>query len=128
MCVCTCGLISTIVDFLSDCVQGDRFLDDVIIVGDLRTQPSVSQKPETPGWVRVPVNTGAFTCVLDTSFINGQLSGCLTSSTISCSQVDSSWMPWLLPEDRRLQEAEGATGLDALGGGAAPGRGFQLHD
>lgn len=30
-----CRLIFTIVDFLSDCVQGDRFLDDVIVVGDL---------------------------------------------------------------------------------------------
>lgn len=76
----------------------------------------------------MPVSAGVFTCVLDTSFINGQLSWCLTSSTISCSQVDSSWTPWLLPEDRRPEEAEaeaeaeGVTGLDGLGGGAAPGR------
>lgn len=50
--------------------------------------------------------------------MKGQLSGCLTSSTISCSQVDSSWTPWFLPEERRLDEdedEEDMTGLDGLG-------------
>ena len=47
-----------------------------------------------------------FTCVLDTSFLKGQLASCLTSSTVSCSQADSSWTPRFLPELRRLEEDE----------------------
>lgn len=58
--------------------------------------------------------------------MKGQLSSCLTSSTVSCSQADSSWTPWFLPEERRLDEeveeeeeeaAGGRTGLDGLEGG-----------
>lgn len=56
--------------------------------------------------------------------MKGQLSSCLTSSTVSCSQADSSCTPWFLPEERRLDE-EGddddkgrSTGLEDLGGGA----------
>lgn len=54
--------------------------------------------------------------------MKGQLSSCLTSSTVSCSQADSSWTPWFLPEERRLEQDEGGrTGLDGLGlRGAAP--------
>lgn len=54
--------------------------------------------------------------------MKGQLSSCLTSSTVSCSQADSSWTPWFLPEERRLDEDEedddegGRTGLEGLGG------------
>lgn len=65
--------------------------------------------------VCVYLTTGVcLTCALETSFLNGQLSGCLTSSTTSCSQVDSWWRPWLLPQ-RRLQEELGWTGLEELG-------------
>lgn len=55
--------------------------------------------------------------------MKGQLSGCRTSSTVSCSQADISWRPWFLPEDRRLEaEPEGVepeeeddrTGLGAV--------------
>lgn len=38
--------------------------------------------------------------------MKGQLSSCLTSSTVRCSQADSSWTPWFLPEERRLDEDE----------------------
>lgn len=44
------------------------------------------------------------TWVLDTSFMKGQLSSCLTKSTVSCSHADSSWTPRFLPELRRLDE------------------------
>lgn len=62
--------------------------------------------------------------------MKGQLSSCLTSSTVSCSQADSSWTPWFLPEERRLDEDDddddegermGRTGLEGLGGGAMSG-------
>lgn len=36
MCVLTCCLIFTVVDFLSDGAQSDRLLDDVIVVRDLQ--------------------------------------------------------------------------------------------
>ena len=60
--------------------------------------------------------------------MKGQLSSCRTSSTVSCSQADSSWTPWFLPEERRLDEDEaeraedeggrtGLEGLEGLGGG-----------
>ena len=52
--------------------------------------------------------------------MKGQLSSCLTSSTVSSSQADSSWTPWFLPEERRLEEEEVAagvrTGLEGFGG------------
>ena len=38
--------------------------------------------------------------------MKGQLSSCLTSSTVSCSQADSSCTPWFLPELRRLDEED----------------------
>ncbi len=69
--------------------------------------------------------------------MKGQLSSCLTSSTVSCSQADSSCTPWFLPEERRLDEDEeeeeeedeeertGRTGLEGLGGGAASGGGAE---
>lgn len=59
--------------------------------------------------------------------MKGQLSSCLTSSTVSCSQAENSWTPWFLPEDRRLDDDEeddddddegGRMGLEGLGGGA----------
>lgn len=57
--------------------------------------------------------------------MKGQLSSCLTSSTVSCSQADSSCTPWFLPEERRLDEEEDddedkgrSTGLEDLGDGA----------
>lgn len=54
--------------------------------------------------------------------MKGQLSSCRTSSTVSCSQADSSWTPWFLPDERRLDDDEeedegGRTGLEGLGGG-----------
>lgn len=65
--------------------------------------------------------------------MKGQLSSCLTSSTISCSQADSSWTPWFLPEERRLDEDEednevegGRTGLVGLGAGAASGKAVEV--
>ena len=58
--------------------------------------------------------------------MKGQLSSCLTSSTVSCSQADSSWTPWFLPEERRLEEElGGSTGLEGLGEGAASGQGAE---
>lgn len=76
---------------------------------------------------------GCSTWVLDTSFMKGQLSSCLTSSTVSCSQADSSCTPWFLPEERRLEDDEeapgecdegrtGRTGLDSLRGAAVSTR------
>jgi len=67
----------------------------------------------------------AGTCVRDTSLMKGQLSSCLTSSTVRRSQADSSWTPWLRPDERRLdeeeedeEEEEGVrTGRKGLGGG-----------
>lgn len=62
---------------------------------------------------------GRGTWVLDTSFMKGQLSSCRTSSTVSCSQADSSWTPWFLPEERRLDEDASAgerMALEGLGG------------
>lgn len=62
---------------------------------------------------------------MDTSFMKGQLSSCRTSSTVSCSHADSSWTPWFLPEDRRLDEdwsdgermaLEGLGGAESMGG------------
>lgn len=59
--------------------------------------------------------------------MKGQLSSCLTSSMVSCSQADISWTPWFLPEERRLDEDEdeadeggrtGRTGLGAASAGA----------
>lgn len=60
--------------------------------------------------------------------MKGQLSSCLTSSTVSCSQADSSWTPWFLPDERRLDEDdddEGRTGRRGLGGGAVSGGGTE---
>ncbi|KAG7277758.1 hypothetical protein CRUP_023046 [Coryphaenoides rupestris] len=55
------------------------------------------------------------------SLMKGQLSSCLTSSTVRRSQADSSWTPWLRPDERRLdeeEEEEGVrTGRKGLGGG-----------
>lgn len=76
---------------------------------------------------------GCSTWVLDTSFMKGQLSSCLTSSTVSCSQADSSCTPWFLPEERRLEDDEeapgecdegrtGRMGLDSLRGAAVSTR------
>lgn len=44
--------------------------------------------------------------------MKGQLSGCLTSSTTSCSHADISWRPWFLPEERRLEGAEPEEGVE----------------
>ena len=56
--------------------------------------------------------------------MKGQLSSCLTSSTVRRSQADSSWTPWLRPDERREEEEEeeegGSTvrmGRGALGEG-----------
>lgn len=60
--------------------------------------------------------------------MKGQLSSCLTISTISCSQADSSWTPWFLPDERRLDEEGEAerTGLVGLGVGAASEEGVDV--
>lgn len=61
----------------------------------------------------------------DTSLTKGQLSSCRTSSTMRCSQADSSWTPWFLPEDLLLPEEEagpeGSTGRVALEGAGPEG-------
>lgn len=43
--------------------------------------------------------------------MKGQLSSCLTSSTVNCSQADSSWTPRFLPELRRLEEEPETEGV-----------------
>lgn len=52
----------------------------------------------------ISVNSKCSTWVLDTSFLKGQLSSCLTRSTVSSSQADSSCTPKFLTELRRLDE------------------------
>lgn len=41
----TCCLIFTVVDFLSDGAQSDRLLDDVIVVGNLRSGHQLHEGP-----------------------------------------------------------------------------------
>lgn len=92
VCVLTSCLVFTVVDFLSDGAQSNGLLDDVVVVGDL-SSGGHRQVSQCPGECDVCVQVCMCTCVLETSFMKGQLSSCLTSSTVSCSQADISWTP-----------------------------------
>lgn len=125
--------------FLPSCVWGKyltvtnttKFNSDVYGLRNISASFS-----STSCWSKHKTKTqlhGCSTWVLDTSFMKGQLSSCLTSSTVSCSQADSSCTPWFLPEERRLEDDEeapgecdegrtGRMGLDSLRGAAVSTR------